>query len=104
MKKHIIAFTERVTATFLFTFIGVVVATPLPDTTALKVALIAGGLSVAKYVYTLAGAYLATPDIILETSATDTGSTVVPDPVPAPEPVVAPAPAPVAAPAPALGT
>lgn len=60
MKKHIISLTERVSATFLFSFIGFVLATGTNnlDATALKAAAIAGGLSVAKYVYAVTAQYL----------------------------------------------
>lgn len=63
MKKHIIAFVERVGSTFLFAFLGIVLAAGSGiDLLSFKAAAIAGGLSVAKYLYTLAAAYLAKPD------------------------------------------
>jgi len=60
LKNHIISLAERVSATFLFSFIGVVLAfgTNNIDTQALKAAAIAGGLSVAKYIYAVTASYL----------------------------------------------
>lgn len=59
MTKYIISLTERVSATFLFTFLGIISVSSLTDIKALEAAAVAGGLSVAKYLYTVTGAYLA---------------------------------------------
>lgn len=61
MKKHLVAFTERVSSTFLFAALGIVLAAGSGiDALVLKAAAIAGALSVAKYLYTVAGSYLKT--------------------------------------------
>ena len=124
MKKHIISILERSVSTFLFAFLGLITATSLSDPTALKAAAIAGALSVAAYLKTVAGAYLgststqvsdpnaeaaalgnAIKTFYAETNkageAQKSASPVAVDPVPAPEPVAAspvtvdPVPAPV---------
>jgi hypothetical protein len=61
MKKHILALAERVSATFLFAFLGIVVISNGHDIKAVEAGAIAGGLSVAKYAYTAIGAYLSAP-------------------------------------------
>lgn len=62
LKKHLLALAERVSATFLFAFLGVVVVSNGHDIKAIEAGAIAGGLSVAKYAYTAIGAYLATSE------------------------------------------
>jgi hypothetical protein len=60
MNKHkLIDFTERVGATFVFTFLALATTTSLSDPTQLKAAAIAGALSAGKYVAVAANKFLA---------------------------------------------
>lgn len=59
MKKHLLAIAERSTASFLYAFLGIILAFGTnTDKKALYAALVAGGLSVSKYLYSLTSAYL----------------------------------------------
>lgn len=75
MKKNLIEFSERVSATFLYAFVGVVIAAGGFDLLALKAGAIAGGLSVSKYIYTLTGKYLAAENVATVVKALNASST-----------------------------
>lgn len=61
MKAKTVDLLERAAATFAQAFLAAVVVGTVTDWKALELALVAGGMAVAKYVLVVANAYLGNP-------------------------------------------